>query len=367
MSYIIAILVFGLLIFVHELGHFVVAKLSGITVLQFTIGFGPAIFKKQIGETLYAVRLLPLGGAVMMQGEEDEEAEKLLTGEKEFQIDEASLPPEGSFAEASLPKRFAVSVAGAAMNFLTGVVIVFLLLLPARYASMPVISGFIDGFPYAAEDNGGVGFEVGDRIVRVNDFHVFTMSDFSTAMMYDDDARYDITVKRDGKNVRLEDFEMKATVPDPDGGEGLLYGFNLTAQPLTFFGKIGYAFKSRGACPNRSDLVKARNFCKKRLFPFFSFGFIEFITFGKGNYKRNFVIDHEINHMNVVFCRSMTAVDKLDNKANVSVTHKISFNKISPTFLVVLRNFCITVTGKVNKLNSINIIKVYGNGFSRLT
>ena len=244
MSYIIAILVFGLLIFVHELGHFVVAKLSGITVLQFTIGFGPAIFKKQIGETLYAVRLLPLGGAVMMQGEEDEEAEKLLTGEKEFQIDEATLPPEGSFAEASLPKRFAVSVAGAAMNFLTGVVIVFLLLLPARYASMPVISGFIDGFPYAAEDNGGVGFEVGDRIVRVNDFHVFTMSDFSTAMMYDDDARYDITVKRDGKNVRLEDFEMKATVPDPDGGEGLLYGFNLTAQPLTFFGKIGYAFKN---------------------------------------------------------------------------------------------------------------------------
>jgi regulator of sigma E protease len=63
-------------------------------------------------------------------------------------------------------------------------------------------------------------------------------------MMYDDDARYDITVKRNGKNVRLEDFEMKATVPDPDGGEGLLYGFNLTAQPLAFFGKIGYAFKN---------------------------------------------------------------------------------------------------------------------------
>ena len=79
MSYIIAILVFGLLIFVHELGHFIVAKLSGITVLQFTIGFGPAIFKKQVGETLYAIRLLPLGGAVMMQGEEDEDTEKLLT------------------------------------------------------------------------------------------------------------------------------------------------------------------------------------------------------------------------------------------------------------------------------------------------
>ena len=52
MSYILAIIVFGLLIFVHELGHFLVAKLSGITVLQFTIGFGPAIFKKKVGETL---------------------------------------------------------------------------------------------------------------------------------------------------------------------------------------------------------------------------------------------------------------------------------------------------------------------------
>ena len=93
MNYIIAILVFGLLIFVHELGHFVVAKLSGITVLQFTIGFGPAVFKKQVGETLYAVRLLPLGGAVMMQGEEDEETEKLLTGDPLGEVEER-LPPE---------------------------------------------------------------------------------------------------------------------------------------------------------------------------------------------------------------------------------------------------------------------------------
>ena len=75
MSYLIAIVVFGLLVFVHELGHFVVAKLSGIHVLQFTIGFGPAILKKEYKGTVYALRLLPLGGAVMMQGEDaDEEA-----------------------------------------------------------------------------------------------------------------------------------------------------------------------------------------------------------------------------------------------------------------------------------------------------
>ncbi|MBR5536434.1 MAG: site-2 protease family protein [Clostridia bacterium] len=243
MNYIIAILVFGLLIFLHELGHFVVAKLSGITVLQFTVGFGPAIFKKQVGETLYAVRLLPLGGAVMMQGEEDEEAEKMLTGQKEFAVDEASLPPERSFAEASLGKRFAVSIAGVIMNFLTGIVIVFLLLMPAQYAVEPVISDFMDGFPYAAADNNGVGFEVGDRIVRVNDFHVFTMSDFSTGMMYDSDGVYDIVVERQGKKIRLEDFAMQPTVPDPSG-QGMLYGFNLSSRELTFFGKIEYAVKN---------------------------------------------------------------------------------------------------------------------------
>ena len=73
MSIILAILVFGILVFIHELGHFIAAKISGITVYSFSIGFGPAIWKKQIGETLYAIRILPLGGAVAMKGEIEEE------------------------------------------------------------------------------------------------------------------------------------------------------------------------------------------------------------------------------------------------------------------------------------------------------
>ena len=71
MTAIYAILVFGLIIFVHELGHFAAAKAAGITVYEFTIGFGPAIVKKQIGETLYAIRLLPIGGAVVMKDENE--------------------------------------------------------------------------------------------------------------------------------------------------------------------------------------------------------------------------------------------------------------------------------------------------------
>ena len=109
MNYIIAILVFGLLIFVHELGHFVVAKLSGITVLQFTIGFGPAIFKKQVGETLYAVRLLPLGGYCSMEGEDQE-----------------SEDPR-AFSCAAGWKRFIILIAGSLANFLIGLIIVLCL------------------------------------------------------------------------------------------------------------------------------------------------------------------------------------------------------------------------------------------------
>ena len=104
MTIVLVILLFGLLIFVHELGHFVVAKLCGVKVEQFSIGFGPAIFKKQIGETLYAVRLLPFGGAVMMKGESGEE--ELLVGKNSSDIPEQSSQDDSdSFYGASKPKR----------------------------------------------------------------------------------------------------------------------------------------------------------------------------------------------------------------------------------------------------------------------
>lgn len=244
MSYIIAVLVFGLLIFLHELGHFIAAKLSGVTVLQFTIGFGPAIFKKKIGGTVYAIRLLPLGGAVMMQGEEDEEAESLLVGEKNSQEPAAEVSSEGSFYEASLFKRFCISVAGAGMNFLTGLVIIFLLLQPARYHTTAKIAEFMNGFPYAAADDpDGLGFREGDEILRVNDFRVFTLSDFNMGMSYDKDNVYDIVLKRDGQKIELKNFEMKPTVYDEESGS-YLYGFRLKTEEIGLGGKISYSFKN---------------------------------------------------------------------------------------------------------------------------
>ena len=105
MSVLFAILIFSVLIFVHELGHFITAKLSGVQVNEFSMFMGPAIFKKQVGETLYAIRCIPIGGYCAMEGE---------TGDSDN---------PRSFDKAAWWKRLIILVAGAAMNFIAGVLI----------------------------------------------------------------------------------------------------------------------------------------------------------------------------------------------------------------------------------------------------
>ena len=106
MSVLFAILLFSLLIFVHELGHFLAAKLSGVQVNEFSMFMGPAIAKWQKGETLYSIRCLPIGGYCAMEGE---------NGDSEN---------PRSFTAAAWWKRLIILVAGAGMNFLVGVLIV---------------------------------------------------------------------------------------------------------------------------------------------------------------------------------------------------------------------------------------------------
>lgn len=102
------IILLGLLVLIHEGGHFLIAKLFKIRVNEFAIGFGPIIFTKEKGETKYALRLIPLGGFVNLEGEE-EHSEK-----------------EGSFSKASIPKRIAVVLAGAVVNILFGILLYFI-------------------------------------------------------------------------------------------------------------------------------------------------------------------------------------------------------------------------------------------------
>ena len=122
MSVLFAIILFSLLIFVHELGHFVAAKLSGVQVNEFSMFMGPALWSRQIGETLYAIRLIPIGGYCAMEGEED-----------------GSDNPR-SFGKAAWWKRVIIMVSGAAVNFLVGVALMVIVYLPVGQVVVPVLS-----------------------------------------------------------------------------------------------------------------------------------------------------------------------------------------------------------------------------------
>ena len=117
------IILLGFLVLIHEGGHFFVAKLFKIKVNEFAIGFGPKIFTKVKGETKYALRLIPLGGFVSMEGEE-ERSEK-----------------EGSFSEASIPKRIAIVAAGGLVNIIFGVLVYYII---SSISLNSMYSGLID-------------------------------------------------------------------------------------------------------------------------------------------------------------------------------------------------------------------------------
>ena len=122
MGIVIAIIIFGIIVTVHEFGHFITAKLSGVKVLEFSIGMGPAIFKKTKGETQYSLRILPVGGYCAMEGE-DENSED-----------------SRSFRKQSVWKRMIVLFAGAFMNFILGFVTVVIMTtmtesVPTRFAT----------------------------------------------------------------------------------------------------------------------------------------------------------------------------------------------------------------------------------------
>ncbi len=227
MGYIYAILVFGLIIFIHELGHFIAAKLSGITVYEFNIGFGPPILKKKRGETLYAVRALPFGGAVVMKDINEDPPEG---------VDPADFTTKGSFQEASYLKKVFVSAAGAAMNMVTGILIIFMILLPAQSVAGRTLSGFAEGFPLTDT------LYPGDTILKINDIHAYTYNDILIGLELGSGQPYDIEVLRDGSRVVFRIVDI--TPRDYDGTGQLRYGLNFTYEDVRGLRKVDYSFRT---------------------------------------------------------------------------------------------------------------------------
>ena len=221
MSVLFAILLFSFLIFIHELGHFAAAKLSGVQVNEFSMFMGPALWKKQVGETLYAIRLIPVGGYCAMEGEDGD-----------------SDDPR-SFGAAAWWKRLIILTAGAAMNFVVGVVLMIAIYLPAERAVVPVI----DSFESFSTVNGSDGLQAGDRILEVDGEKIFIQSDFSMLLSLNPGDTHDLVVERQGKRLVLDDLLMeKHPVTYEDGSIVMLYGMNFAVEELTFGSRVAYGW-----------------------------------------------------------------------------------------------------------------------------
>lgn len=218
MTILFAILLFSFLIFIHEMGHFVAAKLSGVQVNEFAIFMGPAIVKWKRGETQYSIRCIPFGGYCAMEGE-DEDTEN-----------------PRSFQKASWWKRLMILVAGSAMNFIVGIILMAIVVSPAKKISEPVIAKAEPQCTIVRED----GLQLGDRFLKVDDNRIFVSSDVSMMLTLNPGETHDLVIERNGEKIVLDNYRMETC--EIDGKE--VYGITFAQSEATFGNKLKYTWNS---------------------------------------------------------------------------------------------------------------------------
>ncbi len=215
----VAILFFVLIIAIHELGHFLCAKLFHVKVNEFSLGMGPAILKKKKNDTQYSIRCLPIGGYVSMEGE-DETSED-----------------ENAFCNKKAYQKFIIVAAGAIMNLILGFIFVLILTCMDDLIGTTQIHSFYDNATSAS-----YGLQEGDIIKKINGTRIFSSRDISYSMIRDEDGIYDFTVERDGEEIELTDVHFE-TETDEDGQTTIIYDFVLVGVEKTPMNVITTSFK----------------------------------------------------------------------------------------------------------------------------
>lgn len=217
-----SILFFGFLIAIHEFGHFITAKLSGVRVNEFSIGMGPRLFGRKWGETEYSLRLFPVGGFCAMEGENEESSDPR------------------SFSKASFGKKVLILVAGSGVNFLAGMLILVLLFSGAKAYVSTTLDSFMEGCPAAAE-----GYLMpGDELVKINGSRVFTHNDISLLLSRNGEETVDLVVKRNGEKIALEDVPMTLQEYETEQGSRMRYGLNFKVQQSNLMRNVELALNS---------------------------------------------------------------------------------------------------------------------------
>ncbi|WP_294371518.1 RIP metalloprotease RseP [uncultured Clostridium sp.] len=207
MYIILAILAFAVLIFVHELGHFTLAKINGVKVEEFSIGMGPKIFSKQGKETKYSLGLFPIGGYVSMMGEDE------------------AVDDERSFSMKSPLRRITIIVAGVFMNYVLAICI---------------FTGYINNFGYTNTYANVIregspayeaGLQQGDTFLKVNGFKVFTYEDISAGVLMSYGNPIDVVIERNGEE---KEFTITPGIEDETGRYVIGVEFTRVADPGLF-------------------------------------------------------------------------------------------------------------------------------------
>jgi len=195
-----AIVFFGLIIFSHELGHFTAAKLFKVKVNKFALGMGPAILKKKKGDTEYSIRLFPIGGFVLMEGED-------------------SASDDGrSYSQKPVWQRMIIIAAGAVVNLIVGLLIVVFMLSQQNLIGTPRVNKF-----YEDASTKATGLMEGDVIKKINGRRVFSEYDLSFLLSRDKDGVVDFTVERDGGRTDLSG--VKFEMAEQNGESTMVFDF----------------------------------------------------------------------------------------------------------------------------------------------
>lgn len=183
----LAILMFGFLIFIHEFGHYTAARIFRVTINEFAIGMGPKLLSRVSPKTgiRYSLRALPIGGYVAMVGEDEESDDP------------------GALCAKPVWQRIIITAAGAAMNLLVGFLVMTILVSFSSALGGTVVADFFEG-----ATSPDYGLQVEDRIVKIDDTRVHTATDLVYTIMHDARGPVDVTVERDGQTVVLQDVQF---------------------------------------------------------------------------------------------------------------------------------------------------------------
>lgn len=208
---VIGVLLFGFVVFFHELGHFLMAKASGIRVNEFALGMGPKLFGFRRGETKYALRLLPIGGYCAMEGEDESSSD------------------ERAFGNKPVWKRILVVVAGGLFNIILGFFLMIIVLGQQEFYATTVIDKFVENSRLEA-----AGAQAGDRIVEVDGYAIYTDRDMSFAFALANPDAVSMKVERQGETVDLGTFALGAQTVE-DGKKMVSIDFWVRPEKRTFF------------------------------------------------------------------------------------------------------------------------------------